>query len=361
MKDDIKLSRRRILIGLGTVGIASAGAGAGTMALFEDQEDAQAKVQAGTLDLQVNGADGTVTILDEPSIAPGDSGSETVYIRNAGTVDGLLTAQLTDVTDKEKGLTDAERDEGDDNTTGELSQYLEVALEYGGHTTRYWKLADVPRRTFGPWALLGGDRKVVTVKWRLPTSVGNVVQSDRVTADMRLTLTQDSPYAGTTGSEADGTRFPQTSYDKAFGSELKVHRSNYSLRLKDASDAADDSSKLNGGTFQSGQTYAFELAVDAGGEATLTVGNDSVTHDYGGTYSRVAVIAQTRSGGQSATVENLTIDGMPTVPDSRTTTAGTVWAEFDGLDGSDGLTVTGDVTFEYTDPEESAAVYIDVA
>ena len=49
------LSRRRVLAGLGAVGIASAGAGLGTSAFFSDQEEfTDNTLQAGTLDLKLD-------------------------------------------------------------------------------------------------------------------------------------------------------------------------------------------------------------------------------------------------------------------------------------------------------------------
>jgi predicted ribosomally synthesized peptide with SipW-like signal peptide len=49
------LSRRRVLAGLGAVGIASAGAGLGTSAFFSDQEEfTDNALQAGTLDLKLD-------------------------------------------------------------------------------------------------------------------------------------------------------------------------------------------------------------------------------------------------------------------------------------------------------------------
>jgi predicted ribosomally synthesized peptide with SipW-like signal peptide len=49
--DNYALSRRSILAGLGTVGIASAGAGLGTTAFFNDEEELSAALQAGRMDL----------------------------------------------------------------------------------------------------------------------------------------------------------------------------------------------------------------------------------------------------------------------------------------------------------------------
>lgn len=45
------LSRRNVLAGLGTIGVASAGAGLGTTAFFSDEEAVDASLQAGRLDL----------------------------------------------------------------------------------------------------------------------------------------------------------------------------------------------------------------------------------------------------------------------------------------------------------------------
>ncbi|WP_080509974.1 SipW-dependent-type signal peptide-containing protein [Halorubrum saccharovorum] len=51
---DIGLSRRRLLGGLGAIGLASAGAGLGTTAYFSDEETlANNDLTAGTLDLGV--------------------------------------------------------------------------------------------------------------------------------------------------------------------------------------------------------------------------------------------------------------------------------------------------------------------
>jgi predicted ribosomally synthesized peptide with SipW-like signal peptide len=48
------LSRRSVLAGLGTIGIASAGAGLGTTAFFSDEESVSASLEAGRLDLKLD-------------------------------------------------------------------------------------------------------------------------------------------------------------------------------------------------------------------------------------------------------------------------------------------------------------------
>jgi predicted ribosomally synthesized peptide with SipW-like signal peptide len=55
MQDDFELSRRKALAALGTIGVASAGAGLGTSAYFSDQETFENNsLTAGTLDMKVD-------------------------------------------------------------------------------------------------------------------------------------------------------------------------------------------------------------------------------------------------------------------------------------------------------------------
>mgnify|MGYP006279424267 CR=1 FL=1 len=48
---NVRITRRKVLAGLGTIGIASAGAGLGTTAFFSDDETVEAALEAGRLDL----------------------------------------------------------------------------------------------------------------------------------------------------------------------------------------------------------------------------------------------------------------------------------------------------------------------
>ena len=54
MTDKYELSRRKMLAGLGTIGVAGAGAGLGTSALYKDTEQiTDNSITAGTLDMAV--------------------------------------------------------------------------------------------------------------------------------------------------------------------------------------------------------------------------------------------------------------------------------------------------------------------
>lgn len=93
MSDDnrnstIELNRRRVLAGLGTIGVASAGAGAGTMALFSDEETNSGNtIQAGTLDLTTEQAQ-TFTGQAQ-NLAPGEKTNKLkITLGNAGSIAG---------------------------------------------------------------------------------------------------------------------------------------------------------------------------------------------------------------------------------------------------------------------------------
>jgi predicted ribosomally synthesized peptide with SipW-like signal peptide len=83
------ISRRKVLAGLGTIGIASAGAGLGTTAFFSDDETVEASLEAGRLDLLVDfratydtwlDQAATDDIVDGPALADPSEGTEMRYV-----------------------------------------------------------------------------------------------------------------------------------------------------------------------------------------------------------------------------------------------------------------------------------------
>lgn len=167
MSEKLKLSRRKMLAGLGTIGIASGAAGYGTYAAFNDEETQNTTFTAGELDLRVsyrasyNGAqvakddddddskaieldpteeDGQVA-LSISDVKPGDVGSlnftiETTSNSNdawvlsqlnvASSTDGTVTEPEAQVDDDFEDL-DLDEDELPDNSSkpGELQYFLE--------------------------------------------------------------------------------------------------------------------------------------------------------------------------------------------------------------------------------------------
>lgn len=133
MTDRSRVSRRRVLRAIATVGGASAAAGAGTMAHFSETESSNGNtVQAGTLDLTLNGANQTVTFLDVGGIAPGDDGSQSITLGNDGTVLGTIEIILEDVRDYENGIVNNESSYDSPGDGGELQEYIDVRVSIGG-------------------------------------------------------------------------------------------------------------------------------------------------------------------------------------------------------------------------------------
>jgi len=88
MKDetDITISRRTVLAGLGTIGVASAGAGLGTTAYFSDEETfADNRLVAGSFDLKVDW---------EEHYYRGEAGRDLVALADPADADYVLPARL---------------------------------------------------------------------------------------------------------------------------------------------------------------------------------------------------------------------------------------------------------------------------
>jgi len=207
-------TRRRVLGGLATIGAASAAAGAGTMALFQDTETSgDNTVAAGTLNLEV-GTAGGFQLIDVEEAAPGAEGDEeTAIIKNDGTIGGSLDFEIVSIRDEENGVNDPEAassDENDpegessgDSQSGELAENLwlrsrivdaepDPAYLIGDENG----LVKASNLTTGEKDLnvqLGaGDDGYATIRseYRIPEDVGNEIQSDRVVIDAKFHLNQ---------------------------------------------------------------------------------------------------------------------------------------------------------------------------
>lgn len=161
------LSRRNVLAGLGTVGVASAGAGLGTTAFFSDEEAVEASLEAGRLDLVleyltafdqgragtgseqgvINGtreAEYTYSLTD---VKPGDSGIVALCPRIVSNDAWLWVGDNDSLVDYENGQNEPESkvdssgggSVGTPNSGagfGELSEAIEVTVSYAGSVSR---------------------------------------------------------------------------------------------------------------------------------------------------------------------------------------------------------------------------------
>ncbi|MGQ4555641.1 SipW-dependent-type signal peptide-containing protein [Halobellus sp. GM3] len=145
MTERFEISRRKALAGLGTIGVASAGAGLGTSALFSDEESFENNVvTAGELDLLVDyysywdqgsagdgsvsgTADGEAVTATLGDVKPGDNGIIAFCPRIQTNPAYLwLCGELT--SSQENGYTEPEPE--DNNGEGELEENIHVDVNY---------------------------------------------------------------------------------------------------------------------------------------------------------------------------------------------------------------------------------------
>jgi predicted ribosomally synthesized peptide with SipW-like signal peptide len=300
-KDTLGLSRRRVLGGLGAIGVASAGAGLGTSAYFSDTESFTGNMMtAGELDLAVDyvvhedqGSAGEYTINSFTDQVNGDPAGEDLTLNGDGTA---MSQQLDDVkpgdsgysyfcftiddnpaymwacgeltASNEHGYTEPEPE--DNNGEGELEEAIEVEVTYctlndqgehqsGGDTIFTGTLDELlvelqsglmldgtgdGSATPGnqtPFEGTGGspdDNSCVCIDWVLPTSVENEIQGDSLEFDLSFHAVQSR--------HNDGSENPCV--DSTFTSnEVYVHRTsdlgfgNEQVAVSDINAATDDS------------------------------------------------------------------------------------------------------------------------
>jgi len=119
-----RLTRRRLLAGVATAGVAGAAAGAGTMALFSDTETSTNNgVNAGTLDLSLSGA-GSFNF--RAALAPTQSTTGTITLANSGSIDGSVDVDVRYAENDASG-------NGQDVSAAQIASNLTVTtLTYGG-------------------------------------------------------------------------------------------------------------------------------------------------------------------------------------------------------------------------------------
>ena len=114
---------------MATVGAAGA-VGAGTYSRFTDEENKRVTVSAGTLDLTVDGYNGTTVEVDGGPLRNGEVLKDCETIRNIGDIGAdQIEVGLSSLKDYENGIEEPEQDAGDTSGSsgeGELSQYLTV-------------------------------------------------------------------------------------------------------------------------------------------------------------------------------------------------------------------------------------------
>ena len=263
-KQLVNLSRRQMLAGMGVVGLASAGAGLGSSALFSDRESFENnELVAGTLDLSVhyeatynggpamnlapspagvvNGDAGLFYTLTD--VKPGDTGS-VEFCFELNTNPAYLWVRTTQTGDAENGQTEPELGaEGvDSDGLGELDDAIIASAFYcdetgtpvtGGEVATAVPLSALLTQLAGgiPLNADGSDTApgsqaayppssapgettgpCLCIEWELPASVGNEVQSDGLAFDIEFAAVQARHNDGTTNPWGGSQPAPQPSF-----------------------------------------------------------------------------------------------------------------------------------------------------
>jgi len=200
---------KKILISLCIIGAVAVTAVGATRALFNDTETSSGNIfTAGTLNLQVGSEDPTIWSYYTEDIKPGDKDKEFVSIQNTGSLDGYLHITFSNLINNEMGCTEPEGDNLDttcDNPgedQGELAENLDILIyldvnsndvfELGTDTLIYQgKVRGILQGDLFNYYLAKASSKDFRIEWKLDSSVGNIVQSDKAGYDINFELTQN--------------------------------------------------------------------------------------------------------------------------------------------------------------------------
>jgi len=186
--------------------------GGGTWAYFSDTESSTNNVlAAGTLDLNLNGGNTAVTTFSASAVAPGDSGSGTVTLKNVGNMNGEMDILVSAITNA-PGAGGGEYEGG----SGELGANAKIAIYIDMDESGTWNAGDIGLKADGttyanPTALdyatinsygsrtwdalqtmAAAAQDKVTIMWQVPTSAGNDIQGDSASFDITFRIEQAS-------------------------------------------------------------------------------------------------------------------------------------------------------------------------
>ena len=192
----------KVIASLLMIGVVAAMAGAGTFAYFTDKETSTGNVfTAGTLDLWLEMQNPLKTHFDIENIQPSYAEECDINLTNSGTCNGTLSLWIETLVDYENGRTEPEKqvDPTGGNPgagNGELSKNLYVVVkdstgEYYNDTlynlsVEHYDMAS--QIELGE--LDGGETRFITVGYYVPSTVGNIIQSDSSKFDIVVDLLQ---------------------------------------------------------------------------------------------------------------------------------------------------------------------------
>jgi predicted ribosomally synthesized peptide with SipW-like signal peptide len=369
------LSRRKMLAGLGAVGIASAGAGLGTSAYFSDQESFENNtLTAGTLDLRVvyeasydsggaveNMADAAMGTQDgDPAgmfyelgdVKPGDSGHVEFCFEIVDNPAYMWACG--DISQAENGMNEPESAVDDTPDLGELGDSIDARLVYcdevdgefvEGEEIVSGSLVDVFAAIADGAALDGdgvaglapGDQspydEVVEAEpdyitgaclclfWEVPFEVGNEIQSDSLTMALEFHALQARHNDGTT-NPCTPTVTTRTGEGFAKQQEFATEQETSFARGRYGNNGPSGSWEVAVGpdvgsadtanyVWTPGDTVPFSYVYDGSGNASFTLDGVSVGSGITAPSGKLAITTKADEATVSVANLALDLDGTP--------------------------------------------------
>lgn len=193
--------KKRLLLALVLV-IALVCGAFGALAYFSDTETSTGNsFTAGTLDLNIDGANTNVAKFNISNMKPGDQPTGTYTLKNVGSLPGYIDIHEVVVTDAENNITEPENEAGDVTAAGELSSLVNLRLYFDNDKDGYYSTGDVmffngklntmPASFELDKAIAAGQEiKVNAVLDWWSGASDNLGQSDSMTVGMKFELSQ---------------------------------------------------------------------------------------------------------------------------------------------------------------------------
>lgn len=185
--------------------MATVGAGIyGSYAYFNAQRQVEgSKFTAGTIDLDVasNGNKLEPFVIENMGDNANISGTKTWTVKNTGTLPGRLLVRLQNISNKDNGCNDQEKNAEptcEANDEGELGNVVDLKVALDGVDKVNSTLATSNQAAIGqawngltPIILAANETKTITAHWSADENAyGNEVQSDSVGFNMDFRLIQ---------------------------------------------------------------------------------------------------------------------------------------------------------------------------
>lgn len=196
-------NKKKIFLSLGIIATVIAG-GVGTFAYFSARRTVEgSKFTAGTIDLDVasNGNKLEPFVIENMGENGNISGTKTWTIKNTGTLPGRFLVRLQNLSNKDNGCNDQEKNiepACEANDEGELGNVVDLKVALDGADKVSSTLATANEGAIGqawnalsPIVLAPNESKTITAHWSADeNSYGNEVQSDSVGFNVDFRLVQ---------------------------------------------------------------------------------------------------------------------------------------------------------------------------